>query len=70
MNRIIAALRSSFFRWWLSITTVYSASSTCPCCGKPGCPVGLGIAALIGAVFASLAAFFQKISRSAVHYKS
>lgn len=30
------------------VTSVYSMSSVCPCCGKQICPVGLGGAAIIG----------------------
>jgi hypothetical protein len=36
------------------MSTVYSMSSTCPCCGKQACPVGLGVAAVIGGVLASI----------------
>ncbi|MEN9979414.1 MAG: hypothetical protein ABIK38_03600 [candidate division WOR-3 bacterium] len=37
--------------FWAGITGGYATfGSTCPCCGRPGCPVGLGIAALFGAL--------------------
>ncbi|MGA2915410.1 MAG: hypothetical protein ABSE89_05230 [Sedimentisphaerales bacterium] len=44
---------SSFLRWWLMISATYSASSVCPYCGKPACPAGFSVAALIGFLFAS-----------------
>jgi len=51
MNRIIALLKSSMLRWWLMITAILSVSSTCPCCGKPACPVGFGAGAFIAGIF-------------------
>ncbi len=63
MKRIIAPLKSSLFRWWVMITTVYSASSTCPCCGKQGCFIGMGCAAIFGLVFVSAGAFLAKMSK-------
>jgi hypothetical protein len=40
-----------FFGLWAGFTGSYQAlGSTCPCCSRPGCPVGLGIAALFGAL--------------------
>lgn len=51
MRRLIAVLKSSMLRWWFMITAIYSVSSTCPCCGKQGCPGGIGTAAVVGAIF-------------------
>jgi len=40
-----------FLGLWAGITGGYmTMGSTCPCCGRPGCPVGFGIAALFGAL--------------------
>lgn len=41
---------SSLLRWWFVITSGTILSSTCPCCGKPGCPLGIGSAAVFGGV--------------------
>ncbi|MEO0026428.1 MAG: hypothetical protein ABIK54_06685 [candidate division WOR-3 bacterium] len=39
------------FGLWAGITGGYvTIGSTCPCCGKPGCSVGLSIAAIFGAL--------------------
>ncbi len=51
MKRLISILKSSMLRWWFMITAIYSVSSTCPCCGKQGCPGGIGAAAVVGAIF-------------------
>jgi hypothetical protein len=40
--------------WFLAFFGIYASSSVCPCCGTPGCPVGVGGAALVGGVFACL----------------
>jgi len=37
--------------WFLAFFGIYSASSVCPFCGTPGCPVGAGGAALVGGFF-------------------
>lgn len=34
---------------WLGFTGLYAAFAVCPCCGQPGCPVGIGSAGIIGA---------------------
>jgi hypothetical protein len=42
-------------RWalsFLAFSGIYSASSVCPFCGTPGCPVGAGAAGLVGGFFA------------------
>jgi hypothetical protein len=40
--------------WFLAFFGIYASSSVCPFCGAPGCPVGVGGAALVGGVFACL----------------
>jgi len=40
--------------WFLAFFSIYASSSVCPFCGAPGCPVGVGGAALVGGVFACL----------------
>lgn len=52
-----AALSGAFKRSWLWFLTffgIYASSSMCPFCGTPGCPVGVGGAALVGGFFATL----------------
>ncbi|MFA5090817.1 MAG: hypothetical protein WC510_07345 [Candidatus Omnitrophota bacterium] len=63
MKRLLSLFKSMLFRQWLMITAIYSMFSTCPCCGKQGCPAGLGIAAVIGLIFTSIAAFLAAIGR-------
>jgi hypothetical protein len=40
--------------WFLAFFGIYASSSVCPCCGTPGCPVGVVGAAVVGGVFACL----------------
>jgi hypothetical protein len=40
--------------WFLAFFGIYASSSVCPFCGTPGCPVGIGGAAVVGGVFACL----------------
>ena len=40
--------------WFLAFFGIYACSSVCPFCGTPGCPVGVGGAAVVGGVFACL----------------
>jgi hypothetical protein len=40
--------------WFLAFFGIYASSSVCPFCGTPGCPVGVGGAALVGGAFACL----------------
>ena len=47
------ALKRSIL-WFFAFFGIYASSSVCPFCGKPGCPVGIGGAALVGGVFACL----------------
>ncbi|MBM4287799.1 MAG: hypothetical protein FJ135_06575 [Deltaproteobacteria bacterium] len=51
-------------RWaiyFLTFFGIYSASSVCPFCGAPGCPVGAGGAALVGGFFASLMQYGKNV---------
>lgn len=49
--RILAGLLR-FFGLWAGISGAYAVmgGGACPCCGNPGCPVGLGAAAILGAL--------------------
>ena len=40
--------------WFLTFFGIYASASVCPFCGTPGCPVGVGGAAVVGGVFACL----------------
>jgi hypothetical protein len=40
--------------WFLTFFGIYASSSVCPFCGTPGCPVGVGGAAVVGGAFAFL----------------
>jgi len=44
----------SYALWFLAFFGIYASSSVCVFCGTPGCPVGVGGAALVGGVFACL----------------
>lgn len=51
-------------RWavcFLTFFGIYSASSVCPLCGAPGCPVGAGGAAIVGGFFAGLMQYGKNI---------
>jgi hypothetical protein len=37
---------------WLSFFGLFSISTTCPICGQPGCPVGVGSAGLLSGAMA------------------
>jgi hypothetical protein len=52
---------SSLIRWWFVITSGTLLSSNCPCCGKPGCPVGIGGAAVFGAVVVFCKGWVQRL---------
>jgi LysM repeat protein len=60
IKNILALFKSNFFRWWFIFSSLYSLSATCPCCGRQGCPVGLGVASLLGLVFTFLVNFFSR----------
>ena len=47
--------------WFLGSGGYLMSSSTCPCCGKPGCPLMFGIAALVGGVFTSFGLGIMKL---------
>ncbi len=40
-----------FFGLWAGVSGTYAVmGGACPCCGQPGCPVGIGAAAILGAL--------------------
>lgn len=63
MKRLLVLFKSMLFRQWLMFTSIYSMFSTCPCCGKQGCPAGLGIAAILGLIIVSIGVFLEKIRK-------
>ena len=62
ISKIKEIFRSSVSKiWFLSSSGYFMSSSTCPFCGKPGCPGGLGIAVAVGAAFGSLVFGIMKL---------
>lgn len=49
--------------WFLTFFGIYASSSMCPFCGTPGCPVGVGGAALVGGIFAGLWQYGHSVFR-------
>lgn len=49
--RVLANLLR-FLGLWAGISGAYAVvgGGACPCCGNPGCPVGIGIAGIFGAL--------------------
>ncbi|MCX6842572.1 MAG: hypothetical protein NTX53_09865 [candidate division WOR-3 bacterium] len=48
--RLLAGLLR-FFGLWAGISGTYAVMcNTCPFCGRPGCPVGIGVMAIFGAL--------------------
>ncbi|MEO0086131.1 MAG: hypothetical protein ABIK37_05815 [candidate division WOR-3 bacterium] len=49
--RVLANLLR-FIGLWAGISAAYAAmgGGACPCCGNPGCPVGIGVAGIVGAL--------------------
>jgi len=45
---------STFKSWFLGSSGYFMSGATCPYCGKPGCPAGIGIGVMIGGAFALL----------------
>jgi hypothetical protein len=43
-----------YLLWFLAFFGIYASSSVCPFCGTPGCPVGVGGAAVVAGAFACL----------------
>ncbi|MBN2233104.1 MAG: hypothetical protein JW781_09845 [Deltaproteobacteria bacterium] len=41
-----------FFAAWFGLTGLYAAFTTCPFCGRQGCPVGIASAGTMGAFLA------------------
>jgi hypothetical protein len=55
LEKIKSFFNSSTFKsWFLGSSGYFMSSSTCPFCGKPGCPAGIGIGVMIGGIFALL----------------
>ena len=54
---------SRFTGWWLGFTGFFAMGSTCPCCGQPGCVMGLGAASTLGAAAALLLSRLRSLSR-------
>jgi hypothetical protein len=52
---------SSLLRWWFVITSGTILSSACPCCGKPGCPLGIGGAAVFGGLVVFCKTWVQRL---------
>jgi hypothetical protein len=52
---------SSLLRWWFIITSGSIVSSTCPCCGKSGCPIGIGSAAVFGGFVVLCKTWIQRL---------
>jgi len=51
-----------FIGLWAGLSGGYlTMGSTCPCCGRPGCPVGLSLAVLLGAFGSALINFGRNI---------
>jgi len=48
VRQSVFARITHFFKWWLGFTGLIAATSVCPFCGTPGCPVGIGAATTIG----------------------
>jgi membrane associated rhomboid family serine protease len=62
IGKIIGFFKSTTYKtWFLSSAGYFMSSSTCPFCGKPGCPGGLGIAAAVGGIFISLGLGIKKL---------
>ena len=45
---------STWKTWFLGSSGYFMSGATCPYCGKPGCPTGIGIGVMIGGVFVLL----------------
>ncbi|MCD4775560.1 MAG: hypothetical protein K8S15_05850 [Candidatus Aegiribacteria sp.] len=53
-----------FAAWWFGYTGLLASTTPCPFCGSNGCPSGIGISSLIGALFAFLTSRGEKGSGS------
>jgi hypothetical protein len=54
-NKIKNFFSSGTFKsWFLGSSGYFMSGATCPYCGKPGCPAGIGIGVMIGGAFALL----------------
>jgi hypothetical protein len=50
-----------FKQWFLVSAGYFMSSSTCPFCGKPGCPVGLGVGVGVGGFGVLCTTFIQRL---------
>jgi hypothetical protein len=57
-----------YIKWWLAFTGLISATSICPFCGTPGCPVGVGFASAMGGVFALFTQSWKDMGRWFAHH--
>ena len=48
-----------FIGWSVGFTGLYAASTTCPCCGQVGCPVGVGTVGIMGGLTAAVVSCFR-----------
>jgi hypothetical protein len=46
--------------WWFAFSGIYAASATCPCCGRPSCPVSIAAAGLVGGALTFVIGFVQR----------
>lgn len=53
IKKALVLIRSSMFRWWLMIVSVFAIFPSCPCCGRQGCPGGIAAGALLGGIVAA-----------------
>jgi len=50
-----------FFGLWGGAAAMYAGTSAaCPCCGQPGCPVGIAGAGFVGLVVAGIVHLFRR----------
>jgi hypothetical protein len=73
--RKVRSFKAGAFRFvglTIGLSGLYSMTSVCPFCGRPGCPAGAASAGLIGVVLASLMQWgrtFQSfMARTLLHF--
>lgn len=50
-----------FFGLWGGAAAMYAGTgAACPCCGQPGCPVGIAGAGVVGLVVAGIIQLFRR----------
>ncbi len=50
--------------WFLAFFGIYASSSVYPFCGTPGCPVGVGGAAVVAGAFAACGSMAKVLGRN------